>query len=174
MTAHAPGGGTAAARGLREEIRQTRPFSSKTQEAFLGLLRTADMAKRRFSTLFEPEDLTFQQYNVLRILRGAGPQGLPTLEIGDRMIERTPGVTRIVDRLESKGWVERERCTEDRRKVWCRLTAAGRELLGRLDEPVAQADRDLFAEVGDDELQGFIQFMDELRRLIDERLDETS
>lgn len=174
MTAHTPAGGATSGRGLQEEIQQTRPFSSKTQEAFLGLLRTADMAKRRFSVLFEPEGLTFQQYNVLRILRGAGAQGLATLEIGERMIERTPGVTRIVDRLESKGWVERERCTEDRRKVWCRLTPSGRALLGRLDEPVTRADRELFAGIDADELSGFIRLMDELRRLIDERLDEST
>ncbi|MGD8320675.1 MAG: MarR family transcriptional regulator [Gemmatimonadota bacterium] len=135
-------------------------------------MRTADMAKRRFAALFDPEDVTFQQYNVLRILRGAGPQGLPTLEIGERMIERTPGVTRIVDRLVSKGWVERERCTEDRRKVWCRITPSGRALLARLDEPVARADRELFDGFGDEALTRFIGTMDELRGRMDERLGE--
>lgn len=168
MTAHPTADGGESGRGLREEIQQTRPFTSPAQEALLGLLRTADMAKRRFVALFDPEGVTFQQYNVLRILRGAGAEGLPTLEIGDRMIERTPGVTRIVDRLETKGWVARERCTQDRRRVWCRITRKGLDLLARLDEPVKMADQQLFAGFGDDEMASFIRIMDELRRRLDE------
>jgi DNA-binding MarR family transcriptional regulator len=148
---------------LKDEIRQTQPFRSATQEALLSLLRTADVAKNRFSALFEPVGITFQQYNVLRILRGAGPQGLPTLEIGDRMIERTPGVTRIVDRLESKGLVGRERCTEDRRRVWCRIAPAGLALLDRLDGPVDRTDQGIFEGVPRAELEGLIQTLERLR-----------
>lgn len=150
-------------RRMLEELQQTRPFRSKGQEAFLSLLRTADVVKNRFSTLFESEQVTFQQYNVLRILRGAGKQGLPTLEIGDRMIERTPGVTRIVDRLEKKGWVTRDRGTEDRRRVWCRITKAGLALLDRLDEPVDGMDDAIFAGMDDDALQTLIDLLDGLR-----------
>lgn len=148
---------------LQQEIRQTLPFRSRSQEAFLSLLRTADVARSRFSDLFEPEGVTFQQYNVLRILRGAGEAGLPTLEIGSRMIERTPGVTRIVDRLEQKGWVRRERNTEDRRQVWCRITPAGLELLARLDAPVDASDAAIFAGMDEAELEALVHALDRLR-----------
>lgn len=156
-----------SARGVQDEIQQKRPFHSKAQEAFLALLRTADMARHRFTTLFETEGITFQQYNVLRILRGAGDKGLPTLEIGGRMIERTPGVTRIVDRLERKGWVTRDRGRQDRRRVWCRITPAGLDLLARLDEPVAATDDAIFRGLADEELDGLIAVLDGIRSRMD-------
>ncbi len=99
---------------LQEEIKQTKPFRSVSQEAMIGLFRTTDMLRRRASTLLDPEGITPQQYNVLRILRGAGTEGLPTLEIASRMIEQAPGITRLLDRLETKRLVSRERCPEDR------------------------------------------------------------
>src|SRR5436309_3752966 len=111
-------------------------FRSREQEATLGLLRTADAMKRSLAQVIEPHGITAQQYNVLRILRGAGPTGLPTLTIGERMIEQTPGVTRLVDRLEKKGLVERKPCPKDRRRVFCQITAKGLDLLSSLDEPV--------------------------------------
>ena len=77
---------------IQQEIKQTRPFRSTAQEAGIALLRTTDLVRRRMSAVLEAEDVTVQQYNVLRILRGAGPEGLPTLEIAERMIERTPGM----------------------------------------------------------------------------------
>jgi len=88
-------------------------FRSREQRATLGLLRTADAVKRSLAQVIEPHGITPQQYNVLRILRGAGPEGLPTLTIGERMIEQTPGVTRLVDRLERKGLVVRIPCPKD-------------------------------------------------------------
>ncbi len=148
---------------LQQEIRQTRPFRSRTHEAFLSLLRTADVARGRFADVFDQEGVTFQQYNVLRILRGAGEAGLPTLEIGARMIERTPGVTRMVDRLEGKGWVSRVRRSEDRRRVWCRITREGLELLARLDAPVDAADAAVFAGMDEAEVEALIHTLDRLR-----------
>jgi len=150
-------------RRIAEELRRAEPLRSKGHEALLALFRTADMAKHRFTDLFDREGVTFQQYNVLRILRDAGPQGLPTLEIGERMIERTPGVTRIVDRLVAKRWVGRERCTDDRRKVWCRITDRGRALLARLDDPVAEADDDIFSGLDPLELERLVHSLDVLR-----------
>ena len=114
---------------IHEEIQQSKPFRSRSQEAYLALLRTADDSKRYMTRVLEPAGVTIQQYNVLRILRGAGKEGLPTLVVADRMLERTPGVTRLIDRMERKGWVERSRCTEDRRRVWCKITGSGLELL---------------------------------------------
>ena len=89
-------------------------FRSREQQALVGLLRTAEAVKRTLAQVIEPHGITPQQYNVLRILRGAGPDGLPTLTIGERMIEQTPGVTRLIDRLERKGLVTRTPCPRDR------------------------------------------------------------
>jgi MarR family transcriptional regulator, organic hydroperoxide resistance regulator len=124
-------------RSLREEIRQSKPFDSAAQEAILALYRTTDLLQRRFSKLIEPHGISLQQYNVLRILRGAGKQGTPTLEIAERMIEQTPGITRLLDKLERKRLVRRERCPEDRRQVLCWITKEGLELLAELDKPIS-------------------------------------
>ena len=86
---------------LQRELRQRRPFQSPAHEAVLGLMRTADLVRRQAAALIEPHGITLQQFNVLRILRGAGGEGLPTLEVAERMIEQTPGVTRLLDRLEA-------------------------------------------------------------------------
>lgn len=102
----------------------------------MALLRTADGLKAYFENIFMAGDITPQQYNVLRILRGAGPEGLPTLTIAQGMIERTPGITGIIDRLETKGLVWREDCSKDRRRIYCRISKEGLSLLERLDGPV--------------------------------------
>jgi MarR family transcriptional regulator, organic hydroperoxide resistance regulator len=148
---------------ILEEIKQSKPFHSRSQEAYLALLRTADDSRRFITRVLEPAGVTLQQYNVLRILRGAGPEGLPTLAVGDRMLERTPGVTRLIDRMVRKGWVTRARCSEDRRRVWCRITKAGLQLLGELEAPVEAVD-DSFREVLDEqELDSLIGYLDRLR-----------
>ena len=111
---------------IQQEIKQSRPFHSKAQEASIGLMRTADLVRRAVSGIVEPYGITPQQYNVLRILRGAGERGLPTLEIAERMIESTPGITRLIDRLQAKKLVVRERCLTDRRQVQCFLREVDR------------------------------------------------
>ena len=121
--------------------------------AYVALLRTADKMKTYFETIIAPFDITGQQYNVLRILRGAEPDGLPTLTIAERMIERAPGITRMIDRLEAKGLVRRESCAEDRRCVYCRITEKGLNLLELLDEPVEEADRAALRGLNDAELE---------------------
>lgn len=124
---------------IREEIKQTRPFASKAEEALVALIRTADVLNRMLAAVLEPHGITPQQYNVLRILRGAGDAGLPTLDIAERMIEQTPGITRLIDRLEAKTLAARERCLTDRRQVFCRITPAGRALVDALDPPMRKA-----------------------------------
>lgn len=109
---------------------------SKGGIAYIALLRAADRLKTYFEIIVAPFDITGQQYNVLRILRGAEPDGLPTLTIAERMIERTPGITRMIDRLEAKRLAVRELRTNDRRCVHCRITEKGLNLLELLDEPV--------------------------------------
>ena len=116
-----------------------------TKAAVLGILRAADVLRRRGAALLDPYGITPQQFNVLRILRGARPDGLCTLTIAERMIEQAPGITRLIDRLEAKQLVVRVRSSEDRRQVWCRITFAGLRLLARLDEPVAALDRQAVA-----------------------------
>jgi DNA-binding MarR family transcriptional regulator len=126
---------------IQREIKQRRPFTSVSHEAAVALLRTADLLRRQASAVVEPYGITLQQFNVLRILRGAGDAGTPTLEVAGRMIEQTPGVTRLLDRLEAKGLVRRQRCPKDRRQHLCWISEQGLELLASLDEPVATANR---------------------------------
>ena len=138
-------------------------FRSREQEATLGLLRTADAMKRSLAQVIEPHGITPQQYNVLRILRGAGADGLPTLSIGERMIEQTPGVTRPVDRLERKGLVARTPCPKDRRRVFCKITTKGLELLQALDEPVNRWDGQAVSVLPPSELDSLINLLDRVR-----------
>lgn len=121
---------------LRDEIRQSRPFDSPAQEAFLGILRTAAELEHTFAEMLRPHGITSTQYNVLRILRGAGPDGLCRNEVRDRMVARVPDATRLLDRLEGMGLIERRRDTDDRRFVTTRITDEGLSMLAALDAPV--------------------------------------
>lgn len=153
-------------RRVAEELQQSRPFRSTAQEALLAVLVTADrVAAHLDHALFEAAGITRQQYNVLRILRGAGAAGLPTLAIAQRMIERTPGVTRLLDRLERKGWIERERSPEDRREVRARVSRAGLALLARLDALVDRFDDRPEGELEERELAELVRLLDRLRAL---------
>jgi DNA-binding MarR family transcriptional regulator len=138
-------------------------FRSREQQATLGLLRTADAVKRSLAHVIEPHGITPQQYNVLRILRGAEPDGIPTLTIGERMIEQTPGVTRLVDRLERKDLVVRTPCPKDRRRVFCRITPKGLDLLKELDEPVNRWDAQTVSVLPASELDSLITLLDRVR-----------
>lgn len=149
---------------LRREIGQTRPFRSPAQEATISILRTADVVRRRLVEVVEPHGVTLQQYNVLRILRGAHPDPLPTLEIGERLIERMPGITRLLDRLEEKALVRRERCSDDRRLVHCWITPAGLELLAAMDDAMDRADDDAVAELDTAEMETLAALLDRVRR----------
>ncbi|HSS79005.1 MAG TPA: MarR family transcriptional regulator [Thermoanaerobaculia bacterium] len=149
--------------GLQAEIQQRKPFRSLGQELVVGLLRTSDLVRRAVDRTLAPFDITPQQYNVLRILRGAGESGLPTLEISDRMLEQAPGITRLLDRLEAKGWVRRERCPQDRRQVLCWLTAPGLALVERLDDPIDTADRDAVAMLSAADQERLLRLLEAIR-----------
>ncbi len=119
---------------IQEELQQRRPFRSKREEVFLALLRSAAVIRRPVSKVVEEHQLSLAQYNVLRILRGAGDAGLPTLAIRERMIEEAAGITRLIDKLEGAGLVVRDRgASADRRQVFCRITPAGLALLAAID-----------------------------------------
>src|SRR5262245_39196649 len=144
---------------LQQELRKKNPFDAPEQEAALNLLRTHDHLQQEFARLFGEHGISSPQYNVLRILRGAGGEGLPCLEIGARMITRMPDVTRLADRLEEAGYVQRCRSDKDRRVVLVRITQAGLDLLARLDKPVLDLHRRLLGHLSRAEL-------DELNRLL--------
>jgi DNA-binding MarR family transcriptional regulator len=148
---------------LQREIGQTKPFRTRGQEAVLGILRTADVVRRFVARVLEPYDVTPQQYNVLRILRGAGADGLPTLTIGERMLEDSPGVTRLIDRLVTKGLVSRERSKEDRRQVLCRILPPGLDLLAQVDGLVEARDEDAISVLTPDEQKELIRLLDRIR-----------
>jgi DNA-binding MarR family transcriptional regulator len=148
---------------MQQELKQTKPFRSAGQEALVGMFKTTDLLRRRAGALIEPAGITLQQYNVLRILRGAGRDGLPTLEIAARMIEQTPGITRLLDRLEAKELVSRERCPTDRRQVTCRITEPGLAVLAGLDWTVDTADDGLLVPLSEPELRHLIRLLDKVR-----------
>src|SRR4051795_2164646 len=126
--------------GIQQEIVQKRPFHSIRAEVAVSILRTAALIERHFAQVVAQSGITTQQYNVLRILRGAGEEGLPTLVIRDRMIHEAPGITRLLDKLESAGLARRERTSADRRQVFCYITQKGLDVLDTLDEEMRNAD----------------------------------
>ena len=130
---------------LLEELGQRRPFRSLAQEAIIGIARTASVLNRQAASVLEPEGISVAQFNVLRILRGAGADGLPTLSIRDRMVDPAAAITRLVDKLEEAGLITRERVSCDRRQVVCRITAKGLELLSRVD-PLMSATEDRLSD----------------------------
>lgn len=148
---------------LQQELRQTRPFQSIYQEAALSVMKTADLLRRAFARRLEPHDVTPQQYNVLRILRGAGPSGLPTLAIGERLVEEAPGMTRLLDRLDGKSLVRRVRCEHDRRQVLCYLTPAGERLLAAIDPDIGGTDAELAAALSPAEAELLVELLEKLR-----------
>lgn len=147
---------------IAEELKQTRPFHSRSQEAAVALMRTAHLLRRRVDAVVAAEGLTSQQYNVLRILRGArGP--LPTMEISERMIETACGITRLISTLEEKHLIRREQWPGDRRQVLCQITPAGLRVLERLDDVMDTLDDGLAARLSDDQITTLLDALSEIR-----------
>ena len=144
---------------LRDELRQGKPFESGQQEAQLNVLRTAALLLDAFDRLLVPYGITGTQYNVLRILRGSEPDGLCRNELRDRMLSRMPDVTRLLDRMEESGLVERTRSTEDRRLVTTHITEKGGRLLDELGPLVAEEHRRRFAHLSEGQLRHLIELL---------------
>lgn len=148
---------------LQQELRQRRPFRSDAHEAIVALMRTADVVRRQVESVVAPFGLTAQQYNVLRILRGAGADGVPTLDVASRMIEQAPGITRLLDRLESKEFVRRQRCPKDRRQHLCWITPKGLAVLAKLDAPTLRAHEESMKKLKARDREAFIRLLDAVR-----------
>jgi DNA-binding MarR family transcriptional regulator len=149
----------------RKQRRGSVAAAPKPQEVTTEVLRTADDLRRRVAAALAPHAITSQQYNVLRILRGVHPGSLPTLEVGARMIEKTPGVTRLLDRLEELELVKRERGVEDRRLVECRITAGGLSLLAELDGPIDEVNRGAVRALTPSERRSLVRLLGIMRNL---------
>lgn len=151
---------------LQAEIKQSKPFRSVEEEALLALQLTADRLSRRGAAFLKPYGLSPAQYNTLRILRGAGSEGLPCSEIGERMINRDPDITRMIDRLERRGLVERSREQKDRRVVTTRITQGGLDLLKQVDSPLRAFIKELLGEVGESRLKPLIRTLEVIREAV--------
>lgn len=137
---------------LAGALRQTRPFPNPGAAAYVALMRVASRFEQQFSDLLRPRGITPTQYNVLRILRGAEPDGLTCGGVIDRLVARDPDITRLLDRLEKLGLVTRCRDGQDRRVVVSRITESGLAVLGELDLPVAELHRSQFEGLEDADL----------------------
>ena len=149
------------------ELKQSKPFSSPVEEAFVAVIKTADLLVSTLDRRLSGLGLSHQQYNVLRIVRGAGAAGIATLAIGERLIESAPGMTRLLDRLEEKGMVRRERCKHDRRQVLCYIKDEGARLLAELEPIVDGLAKCSFERVPPEELEAFIETLEHIREQVE-------
>jgi DNA-binding MarR family transcriptional regulator len=149
---------------LKDEIRQTKPFESLEAEVFLNLMRTADELLRGAEEILKLARLSSTQYNVLRILRGAGDRGLCCREIADRMITRDPDITRLLDRLERRGLVARRRDSQDRRLIMVRISEAGLKVLRDLDGPVGQYNHNVLSHMRKADLRKLVELLEVARK----------
>jgi DNA-binding MarR family transcriptional regulator len=148
---------------LKDEIKQGKAFASLEAEVFLNLMRTADALNRGVEEILKLAGLSGTQYNVLRILRGAGEQGLCCREAAERMITRDPDITRLLDRLERRGLLARSRDNRDRRVITVRITPAGQKVLKDLDGPMAEYNRKLFSHMDKEDLRRLLELLEAAR-----------
>ena len=148
---------------VQADIEQSRPFRSPAQEATIALLRTASVVGRGLGRALEPSGLSLAQYNALRIIRGAGAAGVATLAVRQRMIEQGTPITRMLDRLEERGYVRRDRAAADRRQVLCHVTPAGQRLLRRWDPVANDADEAAMTALTDTQIKTLIALLDAVR-----------
>jgi DNA-binding MarR family transcriptional regulator len=154
---------------IRKSIQQRRPFSSTEVESFLTLARAWDVVAELANAPILAVGITVPQYNVLRILRGAEPEGLQTYQVAERMVTRAPNITRLVDKLEAGALLTRTRSTEDRRVVRLRITATGLQLVERLDGPVDASAKDAMQGLNAAELEELRRLLDRLREPLEQK-----
>jgi DNA-binding MarR family transcriptional regulator len=148
---------------LRDELKMTKPFKSVEEEAILSIARTAALLEHAGSEALKPFGLTITQYNVLRILRGAGDAGLCRNEVGARLVTRVPDVTRLLDRMEAGGLIVRHRGGEDRRYVTTRVTEKGLKLLEKIDLELPAIHSRQLGHVAQKRLRELIELLREVR-----------
>jgi MarR family transcriptional regulator, organic hydroperoxide resistance regulator len=149
---------------MQSELKQRKPFEHPEEELYLSFVRTTDLLGRSAATLLKSHELSSAQYNVLRILRGAEPHGLPCGEIGSRMVTRDPDITRLLDRMEAREWVQRERATADRRVITARITPTGLDLLKQLDEPMVEQHRLQLGFLDRKQIENLLQAFEAIRQ----------
>jgi DNA-binding MarR family transcriptional regulator len=147
----------------RSDRRPRKGFDSLEQEAFLNLWRTYDRLRRLEDELFSQYELTPQQYNALRLLRGEHPGSLPTLALAARLVSHAPDITRLLDRLVGRGLIRRQRPTENRRQVQVSITSDGLALLKKLDKLVRKCHEEQLGHLSADELRRLIHLLEAAR-----------
>lgn len=147
---------------LQAEIKQNKPFGNLEQEAMLGLLRTAALVDHANDEFLRPFGVTGTQFNVLRILRGAGANGLCGRDVGERMITKVPDVPRLLERLETAGLICRERDPDDRRHVTARITEKGTALVDEVAAATAPSEM-WFKQLSQEQLRALIDALDIVR-----------
>ena len=148
---------------LQQELKQTKAMPSLAEESLLNIVRTADVLLQSLTLLMKPYQISPTQYNVLRILRGAGDQGVSCKEIAARLVARDPDITRLMDRLEQRGLIVRDRAKEDRRIVTHRLTPAGLDLMTELQRPLEAANRQFTKDLEPAELRKLVDVLEQIR-----------
>ncbi|HEX8721534.1 MAG TPA: MarR family transcriptional regulator [Pyrinomonadaceae bacterium] len=148
---------------LQEELQQRKPFGSPEEEVYLNILRTAEALTWGIAETLKGADLTPAQYNVLRILRGAGKEGATCGQISERMVTKDSDITRLLERLDARGLITRSRDGQDRRFITVRITAAGLRLLSGLDEPIAECHRKQIGHLGKDRLSSLGKLLEVAR-----------
>lgn len=149
---------------LKQEIAQQRPFSSVEEEALLNIMRTSDCLQRAFQRRTRQWGITSTQYNVLRILRGAHPQGLTCSAIGERMITAVPDITRLLARMKALKFIRQQRDKHDRRVVWTQISATGLDLLSKMDDEVTRLPHELLGQLTREEIAEFIRLLESARK----------
>ena len=140
-----------------------RHFDSPEQEAYLAMWRTYDRLRAFEDELFADWDLTAQQYNLLRLLKSSYPEFVPTLSVIARLVSRSPDITRMLDKLEARGWISRTRSETDRRTVWVRITDSGLAMLDRIAEPLGECHERQLGHLTESELESLTALLKRAR-----------
>ena len=151
---------------LQAEIKQSKPFPRRSSEALLGVLRTAALLEHRINEILRPYGITDLQYNVLRILRGARPDGLCGRDISERLVSQVPDVSRLLDRMESVQLLRRERDDTDRRHVTARITPKGLRLLDETTPKLDEYEQKRFGDFDAERLQQIIDGLADIREVL--------